>query len=342
AWDGGMVTPELRGYFLERGVSLLDPQVGARAFTEQFTEARRDDVVILVGAAESLATGRSREPADAVVRRNLDGLAEHRIIAAHRIGADAVLPATFGLGTMINVIERAHPGLCVVSVQDFRVHKGIVFDHPVGNVDIETVHTSSGPDGTVVRASVVSSDGHRRVPRYAGTFVLASAPETVPAIPVTWASTGTGADVLYREATQFHAPPLHGMRTILHDDARSIVLECCLPGASVALGAFGGVLHNPVLADVILQGPPVLGHRLLGSACLPLGVGRIDYYDELPHNEPFVLVIDNARVGTVDAKVDATAVATDGTVLQRFVDVAIVTTPDLSEKFRESVRQWIS
>ncbi|ANS31104.1 polyketide-type polyunsaturated fatty acid synthase PfaA [Rhodococcus opacus] len=339
AWDGGMVTPELRGYFLDRGITLLDPDVGARAFTEQFTTARRDDVVILIGEAKSLATGQPSHRPDTIVRRNLSDLPAHRIIAAHRIGDHTVLPATFGLGAMINVVERAHPGLCVTTVRDFRVHKGIVFDHPITDVSIETTHTDDN-EPVRVHVQVFGTENDRRVPHYAATFELSTTPDSAPAVPVTWPTTGADAEILYRDATQFHAPPLQGMRRILRDDADALVLECALSGAPVALGAFTGVLHNPVLADVILQGPPVAGHRALGSACLPLGIGRIDYYDALPDDEPFVLIVDNARRGPVDALVDACAVTANGTVLQRFTDVTVVTTPDLSEKFRESVRQW--
>ena len=339
AWDGGMVTPELRGYFLDRGITLLDPDVGARAFTEQFTTARRDDVVILIGEAKSLATGEPTHRPDTLVRRSLQDLPAHRIIAAHRIGDHTVLPATFGLGAMINVVERAHPGLCVTTVRDFRVHKGIVFDHPITDVSIETTHTAD-TEPVRVHVQVFGTDNDRRVPHYAATFDLSTTADTAPVVPVTWPATGADAGILYRDATQFHAPPLQGMRRILRDDADALVLECALSAAPVALGAFTGVLHNPVLADVILQGPPVAGHRALGSACLPLGIGRIEYYDALPDDEPFVLIVDNARPGPVDALVDACAVTANGTVLQRFTDVAVVTTPDLSEKFRESVRQW--
>ncbi|MFC9763288.1 SDR family NAD(P)-dependent oxidoreductase [Rhodococcus jostii] len=339
AWDGGMVTPELRGYFLDRGITLLDPDVGARAFTEQFTTARRDDVVILIGEAKSLATGEPTHRPDTLVRRSLRDLPAHRIIAAHRIGEHTVLPATFGLGAMINVVERAHPGLCVTTVRDFRVHKGIIFDHPITDVSIETTHTAA-TEPVRVHVQVFGTENDRRVPHYAATLELSTTPDSAPAVPVTWPATGADAEILYRDATQFHAPPLQGMRRILRDDADALVLECALSGAPVALGAFTGVLHNPVLADVILQGPPVAGHRALGSACLPLGIGHIDYYDALPDDEPFVLIVDNARPGPVDALVDACAVTANGTVLQRFTDVVVVTTPDLSEKFRESVRQW--
>ncbi len=347
AWDGGMVTPELRGYFLGRGVSLLDPGLGARAFVEQFTAPRADDRVVLIGEAASLTDEVPSAGGTFVARRDIDGLGEHRIIAAHRIGSHAVLPATFGLGAMINVVERAHPGQCVVSVRDFQVHKGIVFDHPVSELSIRVVEepaqeARNGHWRSVVRASVLGAGPSNPVPHYAATLVLDSCPDASPTMVPTWSDVGVSAASLYREATQFHAPPLQGMRKILVDEDDSLILECQLPGGPVAIGAFAGVLHNPVLADVILQGPPVLGQRLLDSACLPLGIGRIDYYEALPENEPFVLIVGNARARTADVLVDATATTTNGVVLQRFTDVSVVTTPDLSDKFREAVRQWIS
>ncbi|WP_408014244.1 KR domain-containing protein [Saccharopolyspora elongata] len=51
AWDGGM------DHFHARGVWLLDPEVGAQAFVEQFGKERSDDVCALVGEDKSLSAG---------------------------------------------------------------------------------------------------------------------------------------------------------------------------------------------------------------------------------------------------------------------------------------------
>ncbi|WP_181724558.1 type I polyketide synthase [Nocardia gipuzkoensis] len=332
AWDGGMVTPALREHFRTRGVELLDPRMGAAAFTEQFTEARAEDTIVLVGPAKSLSdTAAVAGPVRA--RRTITGITEDPIIAAHRIGEHIVLPATFGLGAMVDFAERALPGRTVVGVRDFQVLKGIVFDRPLDEVELELV---PGDDASTVHATV---RGEHAV-HFRAALTLADAADRPPHKPVPGGPAGEAT--IYRDAVQFHGPALQGLRSVraVSDDA--IVFECELPAATVAGGAYAGRLHDPVLADLILQGPPVLGHRLLGSACLPLGVGRIDYFRPLPAGEPFLLTVDNPRAGRLDARIDATATTAEGTVLQRFSDVTVVTTPDLTEKFQTSVRRWMA
>lgn len=49
AWDGGMVTMELRKMFEDRGVVLIPQRVGAEMFAEQFTPERGGDAIIMIG-----------------------------------------------------------------------------------------------------------------------------------------------------------------------------------------------------------------------------------------------------------------------------------------------------
>ncbi|MFC4128773.1 beta-ketoacyl synthase N-terminal-like domain-containing protein [Nocardia rhizosphaerae] len=334
AWDGGMVTAELREHFRTRGIPLLEPAAGAAAFTAQFTTERRPEPVLLVGAATALSTGQ-RPAAPVRARRDVRGLTDEPVIAAHRIGEHIVLPATFGLGAMINLAERTRPGLGVIEVRDYQVLKGLVFDHPITAVELELDPVPDIDGRTAVRATVFGD----KAAHFRATLLLAAEPAEAERGPVV-AGPGSDAAWIYTEAVQFHAPALQGLRAVRAESERAIVFECFLPTGPVAGGAYAGRLHDPVAADLILQGPPVLGHRLLGAACLPLGVGRIDYHHPLPTDAPFVLVVDNPRATRLEARIDATALSTDGTVLQRFSDVTVLTTPDLTDKFQTSVRKW--
>ena len=51
AWDGGMVTPQLREMFESAGVRLLSPAAGAEMFREQFAADRAGDTVVFIGPA---------------------------------------------------------------------------------------------------------------------------------------------------------------------------------------------------------------------------------------------------------------------------------------------------
>jgi acyl transferase domain-containing protein len=339
AWDGGMVTPELRELFAARGVPLLDPVAGARAFVEQFTEERAGETCVLVGADVSLAGTRPPPRPGFTAYRELTGLPEHPVIQAHRIGEHAVLPATFGLGWLINVLERAHPGLRVIEAHDYQVHKGIIFDGEVSPaLRVDTQPGEADGDRLTVRAAVRADSG---ASHYAGRFVLAAEVPTPPTVAAHAFGTGNeDALEIYREATQFHGPRLQGMRRILERGDEKLVLECRLADDRVADGAFGGRLHSPVLADLLLQGPPVLGKELLGQPCLPLGVARAEYFAQLPDDEPFVLVLDDVRKTPGGVTVTATATDGEGRVLQRFTGVTVVSTPDMAEKFRTAVRGW--
>ncbi|SDD34331.1 type I polyketide synthase [Actinokineospora iranica] len=344
AWDGGMVTAELRELFSARGVPLLDPEAGARAFVEQFDPRRAAETCVLIGADVSLAGNATVAAPAFTARRELGALAEDPVIQAHRIGAHPVLPATFGLGWLINVLERAHPGLRVVEVRDYQVHKGIIFDGtPRDGLRVETEPSTVDGDRLVVAAAVRSdSGGALPTSHYAATFVLAPAPAEAPTARAHRFGAGPEDGLeIYREATQFHGPRLQGMRRVLESGEHGMVLECALADAAVAGGAFAGALHSPVLADVLLQGPPVLGKRLLGAACLPLGIGRAEYFAPLPDGEPFALVLDDVRRTGGGLTVTATACDGAGRVLQRFAEVAVVSTPDMTAKFREAVAGWL-
>lgn len=343
AWDGGMVSPELREVFTARGVRLLDPAVGARAFVEQFTADHLAEARVLIGEDTSLAGDRPSAAPALAAHRDLGSLEWDPVIRDHRIGGNAVLPATFGLGWLINVSERAHPGLRVVRVRDFQVHQGIVFDGSSARDRwAELTDGRVTGDRVIVRAAV-RGDAGRAVPasHYAATLELAARPDAAPSRRLRPSRVGAGdALPIYTGATQFHGPHLQGMRQILEFTDERLAVRCRLPDLPVAGGSFAGWLHSPVLADVLLQGPSVLGRRVLGQACLPLGMRTADYYAPLPDDRDFVLVADELRRTTTGITVTATATDESGRVLVRFGEAAFVPTPTMAAKFAEAVAHW--
>lgn len=340
AWDGGMVTPQLREVFHARGVRLLEPEVGAQAFVEQFGSDRADDVCVLVGEDKSLTAGDEALAASFTAHRDIAPLAGDPVLGAHVVGEHAVLPATFGIGWMIHVVERANPGRRVVEARDFQVYKGILFDGSLGGGQHVAVEPAG--DATVKVSVRTDTGGALPVLHYAATLVLSASSVDAPVFTRSYPlgeGPENGLDI-YRNAVLFHGPLLQGLRRVLHHSDDRLVLECRLTDTPVGSGAYRGELHSPVLADLLLQGPSVHGNRLLGQASLPLGFGRAEYFAALPGDEPFVLIVDDVRQAPAAITVTATACDRRGTVLQRWHDIEMVATPEMSEKFHEGTRRW--
>ncbi|APE34382.1 hypothetical protein BOX37_10925 [Nocardia mangyaensis] len=348
AWDGGMVTPELREVFLARGIALLGMDAGARMFAEQFAPARADDVSVLIGPAAPLAAATVLAPTRAFTTyRDLAPLAVDPVILDHRVGRFPVFPAAAGLGWAINALERANPGLRVVECAEFEVLRGIVYDGGDERAYHLDVQAGTVVDDRLRVTAWIRSDepGKTLAPaHFTGTFVLA--PEAGPtSVPAGWSGypigvgPENGLDV-YRDAHLFHGPLLQGVRRVLDRADRRLVVECRLPDTRIGAGEYAGILHSPALADVVIQAGALLGVWFMNSACLPLSIGRVEYFAPLPGDSPFVVVVDDLRAHPDGNTVTVTATAHDpnGAVLQRYSNLAVIATPEMTAKFTEAVR----
>ncbi len=342
AWDGGMVTPELKALFASRGVPLLALDTGAAAFVEQFTPSRAGQHSVLVAPGGPLAPAAPAPAPSSIARRDLFALTRDPVVDDHRVGAHAVLPAAAALGWMLRGAEQAHRHLVAVECRDVEVHRGIVLD---GTEPAELeLHLGTGMvDGAqvLVRAAVRSTDRDGRVqPHFGATVVLAARPGVAPVgEPPTW-RLGEGPEDglgVYADADLFHGPLLQGIRRLIERTPTRLVAECRLPDTPFAGGGWASTLLSPVLGDVVLQAACVLGVWYLDAGCLPLSIGRVELLAPLPADEPFVLVVDDLRPGANGVTVAVAAHAPDGTLLQRWSAVTAVSTPDMAAKFAEAV-----
>ncbi|WP_328678372.1 SDR family NAD(P)-dependent oxidoreductase [Streptomyces sp. NBC_00322] len=334
AWDSGMVSPEVKAVFQERGITLIPADTGAQMFTEQFAPEHAGDVVTVLGPTTPLSEPERTVPtATVTVERSLGELAGDPILTDHVIGDSPVLPAAVALGWAIGAVERAG-ATEVRQVSDFSVHKGIVFD----GTQPEQVSLAMTPAGDTVKVAIRATDAEGVArPRYAAVVAPGTtlADATVGGLP----ALGSGRDAagFYSDGTLFHGPALRGVRRVLAEEESRLVLECELPELRPAGGAFGGSRFAPGTADLLLQAGLVWVRLFRGTAGLPLSVGRADLHHPLPDGEPFLIVVEPAPSGSsIGASLTITACAPDGRVLTRFDGVSVVSAPQLAAKFISS------
>ncbi|MEZ3179475.1 SDR family NAD(P)-dependent oxidoreductase [Streptomyces pimonensis] len=334
AWDSGMVSPQIKAVFEERGIALIPVETGTRLFTEQFAPGRAGDLVTVLGPTTPLSVRAAAAPASPVVlERDLTVLAAHPLVADHVIGDAPVLPATAALGWIAGAVERL-TGRAVTQIRDFTVHKGVVFDGgPDG--DVFRLGVDPTPDGREADVTVrsVGGDGGSR-PRYAARVILGTTAGEAPRI-TTLPALGDGSDAqgFYTDGTLFHGTSLRGLRRVLESDESRLVISCSLDEHRPEGGAFGSSRYAPGTADLLLQAALVWMRLNHGVASLPTAVARAELHEALPDGGPFVVVVEPVSANGVGATLTVTACAPDGRVLLRFADVSLVSTPQLAAKF---------
>ncbi|MEU3296184.1 SDR family NAD(P)-dependent oxidoreductase [Streptomyces longwoodensis] len=334
AWDSGMVSPQIKAVFEERGIALIPEDTGTRLFAEQFAPERSGDVVTVLGPTTPLSVREDTAPAAAaVLERDLHALAAEPLVADHVIGDAPVLPAAAALGWAAGAVERL-TGRTVARVRDFTVHKGVVFDGGLEGARFRLA-VDPTPDGAEADVRIVSegADGTVR-PHYAARVQWGAAAEgavRVSGLP----ALGGGRDArgLYEDGTLFHGPSLRGLRRVLESAESRLVVECALTEHRPQGGALASERYAPGTADLLLQAALVWMRQHRDTASLPMGVADVELFEALPDGEPFLVVAEPVSVNGTGATLTVTACAADGRVLARFSGVSLVSTPQLAAKF---------
>ncbi|WP_234341780.1 SDR family NAD(P)-dependent oxidoreductase, partial [Streptomyces sp. NRRL S-646] len=344
AWDGGMVSDDLRAMFASRGIALVPLATGAGMFAEQFTAGHGHDTVIVTGPLTPLSAppaeqGSALSPL--VVDRTLTDLADQPLLTDHTIGGRRVLPATAALGVLANAVETA-TGETVVGASGFKVFKGVAWDEPDGQQP-QRLRLSIEPadDGIDVLASSVDGSGRSR-PAYSVRLSTGDAGQR-PAdrgdlAGLARSAAGQDAARLYRDGTLFHGPSLRGLRTVLAGDEQRLLVRARLTDDRPALGGYHTRLHSPVLADLLLQAVLVWVREQRGRACLPMEIGRLSLYAPLPSDGDFLTAVEDVRPGRTGVTCKVTALDPQGRVLAVLEDVVAVEDAELDARFRQPGR----
>ena len=277
-WDGGMVTPALRGHFVSRGVALLGIAAGAAAFVRELCASPGDDLEVVIGGGDAGLHGGAAPRLRGEV---LVSAATHPQLASHRIQGKAVLPMVLPLEWFARLARAMFPERASVQLRDVRVVRGVPLVHFDGAGDRFTV--SSGQSSSSPSASGASDDGSVALElrdangavRYAATVAPAESRATAGSLsgqelaPSTWSQAE-----LYAADTLFHGPHFQVIRAI--DGISAEGARATLTATADAGWPTEAWETDLAAVDGALQLAILCGLRSLG-ATLPLRIGKIGY-----------------------------------------------------------------
>ena len=296
-WDSGMVSDDLKKVFEQRGIRLIDSQNGISALLDELT--RPDSLPQVVIGSPILAELKAALPAGSTLtlRRRL-ALRDNPFLNDHRIGPQAVLPATCASAWLADACQALHPGLSFSHMEDFKILKGITFDESINegvNEYILELKPAAAPDENkqVYDALITSqNEGSRKIFHYSGQVTLSKQIPSAPR-PASLAALNKhdlqpkDAKEFYANGTLFHGPSFQGIQQVLLLDEKQVVIKVMLPPLSPQVqGQFPARVTNPFINDAIVQSLLIWTQTYYDAPCLPSRLHQWEHYRLIPFGLP--------------------------------------------------------
>jgi trans-AT polyketide synthase/acyltransferase/oxidoreductase domain-containing protein len=288
-WDGGMVTPFLKTLFESNGVRVMPIETGAQVFVDVLS-SKSSSVQILVNDVgpppvrqekNGATTARHRPPTLRVSRALR--VEDNKLLRDHVIGGSPVLPAACAGLWMANVCQQANPGYRFVSLSDFRVLKGVVFDNSAADRYSAEIKDEEVSDNALTQSVVITSTTREQKSRYhyRGTVRLSHEPPGAPEARKFDLTVDSRFDTLkpYASGALFHGPAFQAITRVININSTRSVVECRLPHVTAeVLGQFSPVAFDAVALDTQLQCLGLWAHHEMGSAALPTSWARYELF----------------------------------------------------------------
>ncbi len=297
AWDSGMVSPELKKAFTERGIDIIPVDVGTQMLVNELHPAHHDTTQVVIGSPllppsieldSQLRTHR--------LRRQLR-LENNPFLYDHVIAGTPVLPATCALSWMINSCEHLYPGYRLFRCTDFRILKGIIFNETLADeyiLEVEEVEKIN-LEKIEVKTKIWSKTptGKPRFHFSAQLILRNNIPDAIIYDSVNLNPdhliTATKTDFYQNSpASLFHGPSFQQVQRVINITSEKITTECLWREiSSKKQGQFPVDWVNPYITDLSMHALWIWTQHFHQEGCLP---GKVNIYEQfrfIPYNQPF-------------------------------------------------------
>ncbi|WP_414542946.1 SDR family NAD(P)-dependent oxidoreductase [Nostoc sp. CCY0012] len=297
AWDSGMVSPELKKAFAERGIDIIPVDTGTQMLVNELHPAHNDTAQVVIGSPlvppsieldTQLRTHR--------LRRQMT-LEANPFLYDHVIAGVPVLPATCAMSWIINSCEEMYPGYKLFSYQDFKILKGITFNDTLAKEHILEIEEVSkvNLEKIELKAKIWSKNPAGRT-HYHFSAQL-NLQREIPTVPIYESInlaedhiiTATKKDFYQNGGTTlFHGPAFQEVQRVLNITPEKITTECLWTKLSPQKeGQFPVRWVNPYTTDLSMHALWIWTQHFHQEGCLPGKVEKFEQFAPTPHNEPF-------------------------------------------------------
>lgn len=335
-WEAGMVTPELKRAFEERGVTIIPVESGARILLNELLPQDEAPVQVVVGTPPALP-GESLNPElkQYQIRRKLT-LEANPFLYDHQIGEHPVLPATCAATWLVHSIEQLYPGYFFAHLSNYRVLKGIVFNDALAEEYVMDVkETAKTPEGEIDFKALIWSKNPRGRMIYHYTIEVRLAKNVPPApvlpIPALDEREAVSGRQLYENGTLFHGPSFQGVRRVLHVSLGELKMECVLPKVAASVqGQFPVITGNPFVYDTIVQSVLIWAQYVYHAPCLPSRVDHFEQFKAIPFETPVIVHMQVVSQSETSVLTNVTVQDETGAICVRITNLEGTISPQLN------------
>ncbi|MER3491473.1 MAG: beta-ketoacyl synthase [Mastigocladus sp. ERB_26_2] len=318
-WDSGMVTPELKKAFVERGIETIPIEVGTQMLVDELAQVNQQTTQVVIGSPLLyIPQSFNSELKKYRIQRRLT-LAENPFLQDHVIAGRPVLPATCALTWIANTCEQLYPGYKSFNCPNFKVLKGIIFDETLAKeytLDLQEI-SKNNAEKIQFDAKISSKNQEGKI-RYHFSSQITLKREITAAplydsLNLKQEEISLGSTTsLYQNggSSLFHGPSFQGVKTILNVSPEKITLECSLPKLKTRQqGQFPVQTFNPYIADVQIHALWIWTQYFYQEGCLPSKITIFEQFAPIPFEQTFYVSCEIKS--KTDSSVTADVIAHD-------------------------------
>jgi len=297
AWDSGMVSPELKKAFAERGIDVIPVEAGAKMLVNELHPAHHTTTQVVIGSPlKPFPTPLDSKLRSYCIRRKMT-VEGNPFLLDHVIAGSPVLPATCALSWMIDSCEQLYPAYKFFAAKDFKILKGITFNENLASEYVVNVEEISKIDSQEItfKTKIWSKNPAGKI-FYHFSAQIQLLPE-IPTPPIYDAVnlepdniiTATGKSFYQNGGTTlFHGPSFQEIKRVLNISPEKITTECIWQNIpDQQQGQFPVRWVNPYTTDLSMHALWVWTQHFNQEGCLPGQVEKYEQFAATPCDEPF-------------------------------------------------------